>query len=60
MVKKKSRRELAREIIAHLRQGMNRPSVEGQAPKVFIEATPFLPVPYVRSSPRRARQLLAS
>ena len=52
---KKSRRELAREIIANLRRGMNRPLVNETLRKPLLEATPFMPLPLVR--PSRTRQL---
>lgn len=56
MKKKKSRIQLAREIIANLRLGMNRPTTQPthNSPP---EATPFMqqPMPIVR--PRRSHQL---
>jgi hypothetical protein len=60
MKTKKSKIELAREIIANLRRGMNRP----QAPVIkninLPEATPFMPTPMATSRPRRAHQLQTS
>jgi hypothetical protein len=44
MKKKKSRIELAREIIANLRRGMNRPLNNGTAPSDQQKSTPFTPV----------------
>jgi hypothetical protein len=57
-MKKKSRRELAREIIASLRLGMNRPPKNESERKSLPEATPFMPLPLVR--PRRTGQLQTS
>jgi hypothetical protein len=57
-MKKKSRKELAREIIANLRRGMNRPPIDESAPKDLPKATPFLPMPFVRNS--RSRQMQTS
>jgi hypothetical protein len=60
-MKKKSRRELAREIIASLRLGMNRPPKNESERKSLPEATPFtpfMPLPLVR--PRRSGQLQTS
>lgn len=58
-MKKKSRRELAREIIANLRRGMGRPPLDEAARKQPTEAvTPFIPMPLVRS--RRTGQLQTS
>ena len=66
MQKKKSRIELAREIIAHLRQGMNRPPVTQPTRNSLPEATPFMPspmptghsMPFARS--KRSSQLQTS
>jgi hypothetical protein len=44
MKKKKSRIELAREIIANLRRGMNRPLNGGPARNSQPETTPFSPL----------------
>ena len=55
-MKKKTRRELAREIIANLRRGMNRPP-QADA-KISSDAPPFTPMPLVRS--RRSGQLQTS
>jgi hypothetical protein len=57
-MKKKSRRELAREIIANLRRGMNRPPLDTSQRKNFPEPTPFMPMPLIRS--RRTGQLQTS
>jgi hypothetical protein len=57
-MKKKSRKELAREIIAMLRRGMNRQPANESQPKDAPEATPFVPMPMVR--PRRSGQLQTS
>jgi hypothetical protein len=40
-MKKKSRIELAREIIANLRRGMNRPLNDGEARNKLAQATPI-------------------
>jgi hypothetical protein len=45
MKKKKSRMDLAREIIANLRLGMNRPANAQPVRNTRLEATPFMPVP---------------
>jgi hypothetical protein len=58
MKKKKSRIELAREIIANLRRGMNRPLNNGQASHNQREATPFTPMNTNR--PKRPNQLQTS
>jgi hypothetical protein len=58
MKQKKSRIELAREIIASLRRGMNRPPIDASAPKDFPKATPFMPMPFVRNN--RSRQIQTS
>jgi hypothetical protein len=55
---KKSRKELAREIIANLRRGMNRPLTRETTGKPLPEATPFMPQPLLR--PSRPRQLQTS
>jgi len=55
---KKSRKELAREIIANLRRGMNRPLNREATDKALFEATPFLPQPLPR--PSRPRPLQTS
>jgi len=55
---KKSRIELAREIIANLRRGMNRPSMEQKSADKLREAEPFLPMPTPRG--RKSRQLQTS
>lgn len=66
MQKKKSRIQLAREIIAHLRQGMNRPLPTQPMRSSLSEATPFMPSPrpIVRSMPfarsKRSSQLQTS
>jgi hypothetical protein len=57
-MKKKSRRELAREIIANLRMGMNRPPKSEQQHKNPPDAPPFMPMPLVR--PGRPRPLQTS
>ena len=49
MKKKMSRIELAREIIANLRRGMNRPLNNGAARTDQPEATPFTPINSNRS-----------
>jgi hypothetical protein len=56
--KKKSKIELAREIIANLRLGMNRPPLNPTNREIRIEATPFAPQP--RMSTRRTNQLQTS
>ena len=56
MKKKKSRIELAREIIANLRQGMNRPQAAEPKRSTLIEATPFMPAASTPVRPRRAHQ----
>jgi hypothetical protein len=59
MKKKKSRIELAREIIANLRHGMNRqPAERAEQSNLQIEATPFMPAPMAR--PGRNRPLHVS
>jgi hypothetical protein len=55
---KKSRKELAREIIAILRRGMNRPLTRETTGKPLAEVTPFIPLPMLR--PSRPRQLQTS
>jgi hypothetical protein len=55
MKKKKSRLELAREIIANLRMGMNRPANAQPVRNARLEATPFMPVPMTISHPRTKR-----
>jgi len=57
-MKKKSRRELAREIIASLRHGMNLSPTKEAAPKEQVKMTPFLPMPFVRNN--RSRQIQTS
>jgi hypothetical protein len=57
-MKKKSRKELAREIIANLRRGMGRPPLDEAARKQTPEATPFMPMPLIRS--KRTGQLQTS
>jgi hypothetical protein len=63
MKKKKSRTQLAREIIANLRLGMNRP-LATEPRNSLPEATPFMPMPFARSVPfgrsRRSNQLQTS
>lgn len=55
---KKSRIELAREIIANLRRGMNRePKTESVASQ-HMEATPFTPAPLAHASARPSRRPL--
>jgi hypothetical protein len=51
-MKKKSSIQLAREIIANLRRGMNRPAAP-QPQNNLPDATPFMPapMPLVRSMP---------
>ena len=58
MKKKKSRIEMAREIIANLRRGMNRPLNNGQALNSQPEATTFTPIHSNRS--KRPAQLQTS
>jgi hypothetical protein len=58
MKKKKSRIELAREIIANLRSGMNRPLNNEVARNNQMEATPFTPMQFNR--PKRPNQLQTS
>ena len=58
MKKKKSRIELAREIIANLRQGINRPLNDGPARSGLIAAPSFVPMNPNRS--RRTTQLQSS
>jgi hypothetical protein len=53
---KKSRKELAREIIANLRRGMNRPLTRETTDKPLLEATPFMPQPLPRPSRPRSLQ----
>lgn len=66
-MKKKSRRELAREIIANLRRGMNRPplsasehaiasELSASERKALPEPTPFMPMPFMRSTFVRSRR----
>jgi len=56
MKKKKSRIELAREIIANLRLGMNRQPVERNAESsADLEPTPFMPAPMQRPITRPSR-----
>ncbi len=55
-MKKKSRKELAQEIIAMLRRGMNRQPASDASRKDVPEATPFMPSPLVRSSRTRPLQ----
>jgi hypothetical protein len=58
MKMKKSRIELAREIIANLRRGMNRPEASEKKSSAVLTAEPFMPMP---SPPvRRTRQLQTS
>jgi siderophore synthetase component len=45
MMKKKSRIEMAREIIANLKLGLNRPVATQSMRSSFPQATPFLPMP---------------
>lgn len=55
MKKKKSRIELAREIIANLRRGMNRPEAAEPKQALLIEATPFMPLATAPATrPRRS------
>lgn len=59
MLKKKSRIELAREIIANLRRGMNRPlDISGSSRSSKVQVTAYAPAPLNR--PTRTRQLLPS
>jgi hypothetical protein len=62
-MKKKSRIELAREIIANLRRGMNRPPAT-QPRDNQTEAAPVVPMPFVPSMPsvraKRSNQLQTS
>jgi len=53
---KKSRRELAREIIANLRRGMNRPPLDASQRKDLPEPTPFMPMPLIRPTLIRSRR----
>jgi hypothetical protein len=55
---KKSRKELAREIIANLRRGLNRPLPKETTGKHLSQATPFIPLPMLR--PSRTRPLQTS
>ena len=55
---KKSRKVLAREIIAILRRGMNRPLTRETTGKPLAEVTPFIPLPMLR--PSRPRPLQTS
>lgn len=55
MKKKKSRLELAREIIANLRLGMNRPASAQPTHNVHLDVTPFMPVPMTVTHPRTKR-----
>jgi len=57
-MKKKSRRELAREIIANLRRGMNRPPLEASERREIPAPEPFMPMPLIRS--KRSGQLQTS
>jgi hypothetical protein len=61
-MKKKSRIELAREIIANLRRGMNRPATKQSPSNAAGEVTPYIPMPTPRTntSARRPRQLQTS
>jgi hypothetical protein len=60
MKKKKSRIELAREIIANLRRGMNRQPAQPTAQNnLHVEPTPFMPAPMPRPA-RNNRPLHAS
>jgi hypothetical protein len=52
---KTSRIEKAREIIARLQLGMNRPLVAKSNRIGLIEATPFLPMPMIMASNRYKR-----
>lgn len=59
VMKKKSRIELAREIIANLRRGMNRPlNISGSSRLSSVQVTPYAPAPLIR--PTRSRQLQTS
>jgi hypothetical protein len=49
MMKKKSRKELAREIIANLRRGMGRPPLTEAVHKVRPVATGFMSMPLGRA-----------
>lgn len=55
--KKKSKIELAREIIANLRMGMNREPAQAAGTAMRVE--PFMPMPMASPS-RRPRQLQTS
>jgi hypothetical protein len=57
-MKKKSRKELAREIIAMLRNGMNRQAATEAPRKDIALQAPFTPMPMVRS--KRTGQLQTS
>jgi hypothetical protein len=59
MKKKKSRIEMAREIIANLRLGMNRPATKPPRQNVY-EATPFMPQPLPIVRNKRSSQLQTS
>lgn len=58
MKKKKSRIELAREIISNLRHGMNRPLTS--APAQISQAEPTSYAPRIANRSRRTNQLLTS
>jgi hypothetical protein len=60
MKQKKSRIELAREIIANLRRGMNRPMKSESLRNGQTEITPFLPMPMPTSRSNRSRPLQTS
>jgi hypothetical protein len=57
-MKKKSRIELAREIIANLRRGMNRPLNISGSHNSSVPVTPYPAAPLNRST--RSRQLQTS
>jgi hypothetical protein len=54
--KKKSKIQLAREIIANLRRDMHRPATPKATPLQFIEAEPFMPMPMASSSSNRTHR----
>ena len=60
MKKKKSRIEMAREIIANLRLGMNRPAAAEPMRNSLCEATPFMPMPMNIVRSKRSNQLQTS
>ena len=60
MKKKKSRIQLAREIIANLRRGMNRPLAKPPLRDSLPEATPFMPQPMPIARSKRSNQLQTS